>query len=237
LPELAARYVAEIRRVRPHGPYLLGGQCFGGLLAFEAARQLRRSGADVRRADGSVVMQHPFSDETARFLAELCDRAAWTPTVATVDGMILRLDQQPEWLGRAPKGTRVVRRLADEVPQGMLSIITGVGGDGSSLKELEGHTDLNVERAFASDGRLLVSITAAGVDKGTGVVALCGSLGIDAEEAVAFGDAEVDIPMFEAAGLGVAMGNANDETKARADMVAGHVDEDGLAEAIKRIWG
>ncbi len=48
LPVLAARYIAEIRRIQPHGPYLLGGQCFGGLLAFEAAQQLRRTGGDVQ---------------------------------------------------------------------------------------------------------------------------------------------------------------------------------------------
>jgi amino acid adenylation domain-containing protein len=48
LPELTERYVKQIRRIQPDGPYLLGGQCFGGLLAFEAAHQLRRSGNEVQ---------------------------------------------------------------------------------------------------------------------------------------------------------------------------------------------
>jgi phthiocerol/phenolphthiocerol synthesis type-I polyketide synthase E len=39
--EMAARYLKEIRRVQPHGPYFLGGYCGGGTLAYEAARQLR----------------------------------------------------------------------------------------------------------------------------------------------------------------------------------------------------
>ncbi|MBG0826406.1 SDR family NAD(P)-dependent oxidoreductase [Planomonospora sp. ID67723] len=38
--ERAARYVEEIRRVQPAGPYRLGGWSFGGILAFEIARQL-----------------------------------------------------------------------------------------------------------------------------------------------------------------------------------------------------
>jgi amino acid adenylation domain-containing protein len=38
--EIAAHYLAEIRTVRPRGPYLLGGYCFGGVVAFEMAQQL-----------------------------------------------------------------------------------------------------------------------------------------------------------------------------------------------------
>ncbi len=41
---LAAHYIAEMRRLQPHGPYWLGGYCFGGLVAFEMAQQLRASG-------------------------------------------------------------------------------------------------------------------------------------------------------------------------------------------------
>lgn len=40
LPEAAAIYVREIRRVQPHGPYRLGGWSIGGSYAFEAASQL-----------------------------------------------------------------------------------------------------------------------------------------------------------------------------------------------------
>ncbi|HWA24155.1 MAG TPA: amino acid adenylation domain-containing protein [Lacunisphaera sp.] len=41
---LAARYVGEIRAVQPAGPYHLGGYCFGGVLAYEVARQLAAAG-------------------------------------------------------------------------------------------------------------------------------------------------------------------------------------------------
>lgn len=40
IPKIAAAYVADLRRVQPHGPYYLGGYCFGGNVAFEMARQL-----------------------------------------------------------------------------------------------------------------------------------------------------------------------------------------------------
>ncbi len=42
--QMAAYYLSEIRKVQPVGPYFLGGYCFGGLVAFEMAQQLRREG-------------------------------------------------------------------------------------------------------------------------------------------------------------------------------------------------
>jgi acyl-CoA synthetase (AMP-forming)/AMP-acid ligase II/thioesterase domain-containing protein len=41
---LAAFYVREMRKVRPHGPYVLGGGCAAGLIAYEMAQQLVREG-------------------------------------------------------------------------------------------------------------------------------------------------------------------------------------------------
>lgn len=45
--ELAAHYAEAIRATAPHGPYRLGGLSFGGLVAFETARQLTRAGEHV----------------------------------------------------------------------------------------------------------------------------------------------------------------------------------------------
>jgi thioesterase domain-containing protein len=57
IEQMAAEHVAVIRREQPRGPYLLGGYCNGGVLAFEAARQLQIAGEEVRRlivVDGQV---------------------------------------------------------------------------------------------------------------------------------------------------------------------------------------
>jgi len=46
--EALARYETEqIRRYRPHGPYLLAGHCSGATLAFEIAQQLTAAGQEV----------------------------------------------------------------------------------------------------------------------------------------------------------------------------------------------
>jgi thioesterase domain-containing protein len=44
---LAAYHIEGLRKVQPQGPYLLGGWCFGGLVAFEMARQLTLAGDRV----------------------------------------------------------------------------------------------------------------------------------------------------------------------------------------------
>jgi amino acid adenylation domain-containing protein len=47
LPDIAAGYVRQIRRHQPRGPYLLAGLCFGGIVAYQAARQLEAAGEEV----------------------------------------------------------------------------------------------------------------------------------------------------------------------------------------------
>jgi thioesterase domain-containing protein len=47
IEERAARYNHALRRIQPEGPYLLGGWSYGGLVAFEMANQLSKSGHEV----------------------------------------------------------------------------------------------------------------------------------------------------------------------------------------------
>ena len=46
-PEMAERYIREIRRVQPEGPYRIGGYSFGGLVAYEMAQQLQAQEQEV----------------------------------------------------------------------------------------------------------------------------------------------------------------------------------------------
>lgn len=55
------------------------------------------------------------------------------------------------------------------------------------------------------------------------------------KDVMAFGDGLNDIEMLQTVGVGVAMGNAHERVKTVADVVVGHVDEDGLAQGLKRL--
>ncbi|WP_230472721.1 thioesterase domain-containing protein, partial [Gibbsiella quercinecans] len=46
---LASALISDIRRIQPFGPYRLGGHSFGGLIAFEMARQLSLQGEEIER--------------------------------------------------------------------------------------------------------------------------------------------------------------------------------------------
>ena len=58
LEQIASAYLKEIRTLQSEGPYFLGGFCFGGLVALEAAQQLQAAGQKVALV---VMMQttHP----------------------------------------------------------------------------------------------------------------------------------------------------------------------------------
>ncbi len=44
---VASRYIEEMRKIQPHGPYMLGGYCLGGTIALEMAQQLIEAGETV----------------------------------------------------------------------------------------------------------------------------------------------------------------------------------------------
>ena len=73
------------------------------------------------------------------------------------------------------------------------------------------------------------------VTKAHAVTALLEHLGADVADTIAFGDALVDLPMFEICATAVAMGNAPDEVKDAADLITDAVSDDGLAHAFQRL--
>ncbi len=73
-----------------------------------------------------------------------------------------------------------------------------------------------------------------GVDKAYGVSKLLQRLGYRRGQMICCGDGFNDLPMIEYAGVGVAMANAPEELKKRADYIAPSCDEDGLVEVINR---
>ena len=81
-----------------------------------------------------------------------------------------------------------------------------------------------------------VEVTAAGVDKGTALLALADRLGIPQAATLAIGDSDNDRAMLEKAGVAAVMANAMPEIKALADLVSVQdCDHDGVAELFERL--
>jgi hydroxymethylpyrimidine pyrophosphatase-like HAD family hydrolase len=73
-----------------------------------------------------------------------------------------------------------------------------------------------------------------GANKGLGLLHLGEILGIKREEIMACGDSFNDLEMLVEAGIGVAMGNAEEDLKTVADYITDTNDNDGVAKAIEK---
>jgi amino acid adenylation domain-containing protein len=69
--EMAAAHIEDMRALQPEGPYLLGGYCNGGLLAYEMARQLHAAGQKVALLV-AIDMGTPSSYRRIRMLITRC---------------------------------------------------------------------------------------------------------------------------------------------------------------------
>jgi Cof subfamily protein (haloacid dehalogenase superfamily) len=83
----------------------------------------------------------------------------------------------------------------------------------------------------------LLDIMLKGVSKWTGIEGLASSLAIDHENIIVFGDNENDSEMLIKAGVGVAMGNAEDSIKALAKYATESNDEEGIYTFLSQFSG
>lgn len=79
-----------------------------------------------------------------------------------------------------------------------------------------------------------LEITRRGAEKGTAFLHLCALLGIDRKHTAAFGDNANDLSLVKAAGVFIAMGNAAEEFKSQANVVADTNEQDGVAKMLNK---
>lgn len=105
----------------------------------------------------------------------------------------------------------------------------------SIYKQIKEQELPDIDIACSSDQ--LIEIFPKGVTKRTALIKIRDKLCINREEMIAIGDQEVDIPMIEEAGVGIAMGNAIDELKQKADFITKSNNEAGVAYALEHYLG
>lgn len=89
---------------------------------------------------------------------------------------------------------------------------------------------------FLTDGGWAVDleVMSRDTDKGVALRALAEKLGIAREQVLAMGDSGNDCAMLRYAGVGAAMGNAGEQAKKAADVIAPSNREDGVAWMLRR---
>ena len=112
-----------------------------------------------------------------------------------------------------------------------------VSDDETALVGLEEHWKRRLNGAldvFRSEPYFL-EVVPCGIDKANALGALLEQLKMKREDIIAIGDGVCDVTMLQLAGLGVAMGHAQDSVKVCADYVTASNEEDGVAQAVEKI--
>jgi Cof subfamily protein (haloacid dehalogenase superfamily) len=84
-------------------------------------------------------------------------------------------------------------------------------------------------------GPRIVEVTAAPVDKASGVVRALRTLGVAPQRSIAFGDMPIDVAMFSVVGHSVAMAGSPDEVLASATSQTASVEDDGFARMLAHL--
>jgi hypothetical protein len=127
-----------------------------------------------------------------------------------------------------------------------LDVVTSV----DAAKLLASHPSMGVDELLAavrelvgelvepthSNGRGLVEMGPRGVSKATTLAAYCASLGVTADEVVAFGDMPNDLPMLAWAGTAYAVANAHPQVLAAVALRAHSNDDDGVARVLEELF-
>ena len=154
-----------------------------------------------------------------------------SPTIAwhasTAEGV--HVEHERIASAQQPDVTRDFARFRDRVDK-----LTLVSDDPGLLERLAAAA---IERfggraTIAQSQTYYLDTTAREANKGDGVAALARAYGVELSEVAVLGDMNNDLPMFARAGFAIAMGQAPDEVKAKADAVSTSNDADGVAHAI-----
>ena len=111
-------------------------------------------------------------------------------------------------------------------------------GDADELIPLEAELCLRLQgriNVFRSEPYFL-ELVPQGIDKALSLAVLLKEIGVERKEMIAIGDGYNDLSMIKFAGLGIAMGNAQEPVKKAADYITLSNEEDGVAEALEHFY-
>ena len=196
-------------------------------------------GKVVSLIDGNVIYE--------TFLDAEASKKAYTALRALNKNVIVYLEKSRH----VAEYTAVIDRYLERIRRGVHIVrdIDAVIGDGRSLKKLlvidpkqEGELILDTIRPFfgknfnsvKSDPQFY-EILPPGTTKGAALAVLANYLGVSLADTIAVGDHLNDVPMIQAAGLGVAVANAVDEALEAAGYVTASNNDDGVAQLIDKV--
>ena len=195
------------------------------------------NGAKIVDFSKNEVLQESFLDTSIAISAYTALRAIGKDIVVYTDGKPLISGNTPN-IGRYMDRIEISMKVIEDVSELCGRLITKIlvidprqeqGGMVKLIEPIFGEY-LN---AISSDDEFL-ELLPPGVSKGRALTALADTLGISMAETIAIGDHLNDISMIQAAGLGVAVENAREETRQAADYITMDNNHDGVALIIEK---
>ncbi|MDO4814715.1 MAG: Cof-type HAD-IIB family hydrolase [Gemella sp.] len=186
-------------------------------------------------ATGEVVYDKMLEVDRIKYL--ISKSQEYGLDILTYQGdVVLTNKENPyaEWEANALRvDLKVEENLVDLIKEKAAKVI--MLDDPETAKEAKEkvNSDIGHEYEVAMSKPFFIEVNDKGISKGAALDFLCKKLGIDKSEMIALGDGLNDLSMIEFAGLGVAMGNAGDLVKSKADFISKTNDEDGFAYAIE----
>ena len=104
--------------------------------------------------------------------------------------------------------------------------------DLNDARKILSENDLHVE---LSDSRYAYHLNSSGIDKGSGFRELLKKMSINSDNVIAIGDSATDIPLFRVAKTSIALGNAANNVKSKANIVVSAKAGDGVLEALDKL--
>lgn len=250
IPDSAREAIAKAR-ASGHEIYLCTGRAKAEIYEFlwelGIDGLILGNGAYVEH-DGEVVHRQVMAEATVKRAMEWMESEGFGYYLECNSGLFASDDLADKAVVAVGDDNPNIRQIWDEAMDGA-TYDTSRGHDDVNKISFPMHKDVDLEAlAKMFDGEAKISTWTAsgkkqefgefgqiGIHKAVGVNALSDHLGVDTATMIAFGDAAPDIELIELVGTGVAMGNGEDALKERADLVTDHIDEDGLANAFKKL--
>ena len=200
----------------------------------------------VAAVNGGALVNPDLSVIEAKLLAPAAARTA--VAFLRQKGIDAWLFTPDAWYIRDPDGAHVDHeamtiqqppRIVDDFEPALYDAclkVVGASHDHPHLAECETLLQRTLgTHALATRSQVYyLDVTNPAAHKGEAVRSLARVLDVPIEEVMSIGDGTNDIPMLQAAGFSVAMGNGSDAVKAAAHVVTEDCEHDGFALAIER---
>lgn len=228
-------------------------EIFGDMLKIDYDAIIAGSGATIE-CDHEIIEENALSEEESEYLTKyLLDRnipanfESSTKIYAnqfTKDTMLKKVEEQCKGKSEEEKAKHGLTILTNQITvvdslEGLsynkVSVIDNGKTPYKTIQDDLSDRYVVIPATFAPLGKESGEITSFHINKATGMDSVIRYFNADIKDTIAIGDGFNDLPMFEKAHLSVAMGNAPQEIKDKADRITTSLDEDGVYNAFKEL--